>query len=173
MDRITNLPSTSYNKNIKKNKIYLFNKILFFFILFIEVLIKVKYPFSKHKNKTILLFKLIKSFPFCDPLGIIDDRLRFIYGIRGRKKLVVNDFSFYRFSSAKTSQMWYCSQRKPQKCRASVKLHMDGKWNIVIGDHNHAASKLYAPVHLLNDINEIYFDDDSDPLIADDGSLEK
>lgn len=102
----------------------------------------------------------IVVFLFCKGTGD-QSPLRFIYGIRGRKKLVVDHYSFYRFSNAKQSQMWYCSQRKPLKCRASIKLYMNGKWNIVVGDHNHLATKLYAPMHHVKDIRDIYYDDTS------------
>lgn len=85
--------------------------------------------------------------------------LWYTYGIRGRKKLVVNEYTFYKFSSAKLSQTWYCSQRKAKRCRASVRLYMAGKWDVVIGDHTHPPTKPNGPLYQTNGVCDIYFDD--------------
>ena len=73
--------------------------------------------------------------------------------------MVFDGFSFYKFSSAKANQTWYCSQRKPKKCRASVKLFMDGSHKILIRQHTHTPIKLNAPVYQTPDSKELYFDE--------------
>lgn len=108
-------------------------------------------------------------YPLCHPYpptgsastapGGSKPTLHFIYGIRGRKKLVIDGHSFYKFSSAKLYQTWYCSHRKARKCRASSKLYLNGWCKVICGQHTHAAQPLQMPVYATNSVSDVYFDD--------------
>lgn len=74
--------------------------------------------------------------------------------------MVIGKYTFFKFSSAKSNQTWYCSQRKPLKCRASVRLHMDGRLQIVVKEHTHGPPELTAPVYVANSTLDVYFDSD-------------
>lgn len=83
-------------------------------------------------------------------------------GIRGKKKLMVDGCTFYRFLSTKTNQTWYCSQRKSQKCRASFRLFPNGQLLPVITEHTHKTpSNFNTVVHTTTNPNDLYFDSDN------------
>lgn len=88
-----------------------------------------------------------------------DHKLTYVYGIRGRKKLVIGAHSFYRFSSAKLNQTWYCSQRKPQRCRASLKLYAAGTYRIVSAVHTHGPEQFLMPMYETADVANVYYDE--------------
>lgn len=82
-------------------------------------------------------------------------------GIRGKKKLVVHDYTFYRFLSTKTNQTWYCSQRKGKKCRASFRFFPNGNILPVINEHTHDKLAINTRVLTTMDPSELYHDSDN------------
>lgn len=96
-----------------------------------------------------------------NPEGAWIKPLRYVIGIRGKKKLLVDGNTFYRFLSTKTSQTWYCSQRKGRKCRASFRLFPNGKLLPVIIEHTHEAPQINTLIHVTSNPNDLYFDSDN------------
>lgn len=90
--------------------------------------------------------------------GRLFSSLSYMYGIRGRKKLVIDRYTFFRFGSSKNSQTWYCSQRKPKNCKACVRLFLDGTMIIVNKNHSHPARELRAPIYVAKSIQDLYYD---------------
>lgn len=93
--------------------------------------------------------------------GIPAEGLKYVIGIRGRKKLLVDDNTFYRFLSTKTNQTWYCSQRKGKKCRASFRLFPNGKLLPVITEHSHDTPPVNTRVYVTTNPNDLYYDVDN------------
>lgn len=89
------------------------------------------------------------------------DVLKYVIGIRGKKKLLVDGNTFYRFLSTKTNQTWYCSQRKGKKCRASFRLFPNGKLLPVITDHTHGMPSVNTRVYVTTNPNDLYYDSDN------------
>lgn len=74
---------------------------------------------------------------------------------------MVDGNTFYRFLSTKTSQTWYCAQRKGQKCRASFRLFPNGRLLPVITQHTHDPPDLSTVIHSTTNPNDLYFDSDN------------
>lgn len=87
--------------------------------------------------------------------------LKYVIGIRGKKKLLVENNTFYRFLSTKTNQTWYCSQRKGKKCRASFRLFPNGKLLPVITEHSHEMPSVNTRVYVTTNPNDLYYDSDN------------
>lgn len=79
-------------------------------------------------------------------------------GIRGKKKLLVNGHTFYRFLSTKTNQTWYCSQRKGRKCRASFRFYPNGHVLPVITEHTHELLPINTRIFETSNPNDLYND---------------
>lgn len=90
-----------------------------------------------------------------------DEGLKYVIGIRGKKKLLVDGNTFYRFLSTKTNQTWYCSQRKGKKCRASFRLYPNGKLLPVITEHSHDTPPVNTRVYITSNPNDLYYDSDN------------
>lgn len=89
------------------------------------------------------------------------DVLKYVIGIRGKKKLLVDGNTFYRFLSTKTNQTWYCSQRKGRRCRASFRLFPNGKLLPVITEHTHDMPSVNTRVYITTNPNDLYYDSDN------------
>lgn len=81
-------------------------------------------------------------------------------GIRGKKKLVVGNNTFYRFLVTKSNQTWYCSQRKARKCRASFRFYPSGRILPVIVEHTHQPMPFNSRIYETNISGDVYFDTD-------------
>lgn len=109
-----------------------------------------------------LIFFSVSIFLHQIKLGTTGEVLRYVIGIRGKKKLLVDDGNtFYRFLSTKTNQTWYCSQRKGRKCRASYRLFPNGKLLPVITNHTHDTPTVNTRVYITSNPNDLYYDSDN------------
>lgn len=77
-------------------------------------------------------------------------------GIRGKMKLVVDNYTYYRFSKARQTQTWFCSQRKTKNCRASLKLHHNGSMKKIIAAHSHGHVQIPGPIVKLQNFADLY-----------------
>lgn len=91
----------------------------------------------------------------------IDTHLKYVIGIRGKKKLVVDGNTFYRFLVTKQNQTWYCSQRKSKKCRASFRFLPSGKILPVITQHTHETFPINTRIFQTDNANDLYYDSDN------------
>lgn len=115
-------------------------------------------------NKTMWLanrFFFYFSLSFYFHFRKLDVHLKYVIGIRGKKKLVVDGNTFYRFLVTKSNQTWYCSQRKSKKCRASFRFMPCGKIIPVITQHTHDTVPINTRIFQTDNPNDLYYDSDN------------
>lgn len=68
-------------------------------------------------------------------INLPDKSFKIIRTTRGNNLLMINGFTYSQH--VKHSSLFYCSQRKGAKCKASVKLNEHGELGQILGDHGH------------------------------------
>lgn len=80
----------------------------------------------------------------------------FTTGTRGNPLLIMDNYTYYKFSTKRRTQIWYCSQRKTKHCKSRVKLNLENcSVNKILPCHTHEPRPIKSEQFILTKFDKL------------------